>query len=122
MNQFTKKRNMIKVGNVIAFVEEGMKRGLCVYINPNSIDVEKDRDNYAQFYLNEYDESLLVIFNSCGKCKIENLTDAEILSFKLLMEKVKAYSEIKCVEAFNAFYKEDENKEVTIDDLDDKEE
>lgn len=117
---------MVTMNDVIAFVEKAIDKRIYIYTCEyfgSEIDITirhkvKD-DSYMEFLL--YSENTLAVISLNGRFEIKNLTEKEVLEFKILAEKCKEYKKVRGLEDFNTFFKED-NKLTTINDLDNEDE
>jgi len=119
---------MVTMNDIIAFVEKAMECNFNVKVwgECGEIDVvQKNPDNPdKRIEIRSEDNSFKAIsINTYGfnHYIINNLTELEIASFKLLFAKAKEYSTNKTLEYFNNFFKEEDSKLKDINDLDDKE-
>ena len=117
---------MVTTNNIVSFVDTAINRGLDIeflewknddnhYISQN-VKIIKDNNNEIIFQL-DYLNNKLTIGGKCKGYVIENLSEHDILSFRMVCIRVKKYVERNTESYFNNFFKD--NKPTDIDDLDD---
>lgn len=109
----------ITMNDVIAFVKKAMQNNLkvrnCLFYNGLEI---MDTNLENKIYIELVFDSLRITTKS-GEFYINDLTEKDILQFKLIYEEVKSYQENSGIRDFKQFFKEDESRPSDINDLDD---
>lgn len=110
----------ITTNDVIAFIKKAMQNNLkirnCLFFN-GALDII-DNNSENKIYIELESDSLRITTKS-GEFCINDLTEKDILQFKLICEEVKSYQENCGIKDFNQFFKEDESRLSDINDLDD---
>lgn len=123
-------KNMIKMDDIIAFIERAMKENLKMATDTQDytnfslcrIEVCKTADECVVFEIYKND-------NCCGaKIRqgiLSNWVDIEISEmdfalFKVEFLKAQEYAKNKVIKAFNDFFKDMDSRPTTINDLDDE--
>lgn len=116
------------MNDIVAFVEKAMECNFNVKVwgECGEIDItQKNPDKHIEIrsMWTEDNSFEAISINTYGfnHYIIDNLTELEIASFKLLFAKAREYSTNKTLEYFNNFFKEEDSKLKDINDLDDKE-
>ena len=120
------KTTMITLNDVINFIQKAIDKNLEITVNRNYISIYKSRfyKDCFEISFDDNEEKIILyidcFFNDNGyKIILENNED--ILKWKLFIENIKHYYH-NCIEnKFYNFFKEDDNKPVDINDLDDEE-
>lgn len=109
----------ITMDDVIAFVKKAIQNNLkvrnCLFYNGLEI-IDANSEN--KIYI-ELESDNLRITTKSGEFYVNDLTEKDILQFKLVYEEVKSYQENNGIKDFKQFFKEDESKLSDINDLDD---
>ena len=105
--------------DVIAIISLAMKNEYDINVNGGlMVDIFKNEDEWIELRLNNL-KTLYVETSNEGKLLIKDLTEAEILQYKLMIEDLKKYSESKCISFINNFFPKEPAK-TNINDLDDE--
>lgn len=109
----------ITMNDAIAFVRKAMQNNLkirnCLFYN--GLDI-MDTNSENKIYIELVFDSLRITTKS-GEFFINDLTEKDILQFKLIYEEAKSYQENNGIRDFKQFFKEDESRPSDINDLDD---
>ena len=114
-------KNWIK--EIIEFIRNAMNEGLSIYTSEcdNSYHIRTVRNHslYETFDFDLYKDRI-IISSPTGFIKIENkLSERDELELKAIMLSIKEYKEDMAVSEFENFFKENEDKLKSIDNLDD---
>jgi len=110
---------MITMNDVIAFVRKAMKKKFEIENGYNCISVKYE--NKIIVFIRGYNcgkEVLVLRTNHSGKTHELEITEEDILKWKLLQMECDNYQNEIAIENFNNFFKEEEIKPTTINDLD----
>lgn len=113
---------MVTMNDIIAFIREAMNRnfkidcdyygGINVYDNEKVIYFKRKTT-----ITGDKEEILEIVTTNCGKYTLE-LSEKDILEWKLLKIRCEEYQHDVAIKDFNNFFEEEENSPKTINDLD----
>ena len=115
--------NELNLNLLVAIVARAMKEGFTVstYYD-NKINIQNKEDKYIELTLieNNSDNYVISILSDRGENEIENVSEEDVLRFKLLVKDCERYEKSKLIEDINSFFTAEEKKEETktINDLD----
>ena len=116
--------NELNLNLLVAIVARAMKEGFTVstYYD-RKINIQNKEDKFIELTLttDDSDNYIISILSDKGKDEIKNITDEEVLRFKLLTKDCERYEKSKLIEDINSFFIVEEKKEETkktINDLD----
>lgn len=111
----------LTINDIFYFVNQAMERGdslkavrYMVLENDDFWIEHKDFDIYCH-----YNNKKITITHRRNNAIELDVTDMEIAQFRVLWEKVKQYSQNMLGDKFLTYFKEEDNSEKTIDDIDD---
>ena len=112
------------MNDIIAFIEGAMKRDFQM-----EVFVSEKKDFSIIYIYNHNNDYIEIRQDRCNLCFltrrldpycIENLSEIDILNFKMVLLKAKEYSKNKTLQFFDEFLGEEPSKKITnINDLDD---
>ena len=122
--------NELNINLLVAIVVRAMKEGFIIDICYNRITITNTEDKYISITLFDergecIEKSHITIESDRGRDTIENISDEDVLRFKLLIKDCEKYEKNKLIEDLNNFFTpetESQAKEVSINDLDNDEE
>ena len=108
---------------LVAIVAKAMKDGFTVNSYHGSrINIQNKEDKFIELTLtnNSDDNYVIFIVSDRGRNEIENVSEEDVLRFKLLVKDCEKYEKSKLIEDINSFFTTEEKKEETktINDLD----
>lgn len=117
--------NELNLNLLIGIVARAMKEGFTVssYYG-NRINIQNKEDKLIELTLtkNYSDNNYVIsILSDRGRNEIKNVSEEDILRFKLLVKDCERYEKSKLIEDINSFFMAEEKKEETkktINDLD----
>lgn len=108
----------LTINDVFYFINEVMERGGTLKAGKCSsskfLFIHKD----FTIYCHTDDKEIEIDDNMNNTVKLD-ITDMEVAQLRVLWEKVKQYSKNMLVDKFLTYFKEEDNSEKTIDDIDD---
>jgi hypothetical protein len=128
--------NELNLNLLVAIVARAMKEGFTVSTYYDSrINIQNKEDKFIELTLltknnnsdnyvtsiNNSDNYVISILSDRGKNEIENVSEEDVLRFKLLVKDCERYEKSKLIEDINSFFVTEEKKEETkktINDLD----
>ena len=120
--------NELNFNVLIAIVAKAMKDNLNITTSYTRITVTTEDDKYICMDLYEKDDEIsdgknyIELESDRGKSILDNITDEDVLRYKLLLKDCEKYEKNKFIEDVNNFFKEKEAEPQTINDLDSDEE
>ena len=107
---------------LVAIVAKAMKEGFTVSSFYGKINIQNKEDKFIELTLtkNSDDNYVISILSDRGRNEIENVSEEDVLRFKLLVKDCEKYEKSKLIEDINSFFTTEEKKEETktINDLD----
>lgn len=115
--------NELNLNLFINIVARAMKDGFTITSCCNRINIQNKEDKYIELTLttDDSDNYIISILSDKGKSEIKDITDEEVLRFKLLIKDCEKYEKSKLIEDIKSFFIVEEKKEETkktINDLD----
>ena len=110
-------KKTITMNDVISFINTAMQKELIMegYVDIPQITV---LENEAAILFRLQKKGLYIINRRYNSVCIEDLSEKEVAEFKLMITKVKEYSQNKLRNYFWNFFDDKDEKSFTIDDLD----
>lgn len=118
-------KNMIKMNDIIAFIEKAMENNLNIRteiregLGEHSIVVNKSNGDYITISYMDSNPNFLKIFTPWNFVEIE-VNEMDLALYKVTILKAREYSINKGIEYFNNFIDEKYSGPTTINDLDDE--
>ena len=116
--------NELNLNLFAAIVAKAMKNGFTVssYYG-NRINIQNKEDKFIELTLtkNNSDNYVISILSDRGRNEIKDVSEEDVLRFKLLVKDCERYEKSKLIEDINSFFVTEEKKEETkktINDLD----
>jgi len=116
--------NELNLNLLVAIVARAMKDGFTVSSYYNRINIQNKEGKYIELSLIKNissDNYVISVLSDRGKNKIEDVSEEDVLRFKLLLKDCEKYEKSKLIEDISSFFTEEEKKEETkktINDLD----
>lgn len=108
--------------DVLVIISTAINNNLDIVVDLDNVTIYNG-DKYIEFELFEDTNDLLVTTSNNGEIEIKNLTENEILRYKLTCNNLEKYRENKAIDFINSFFppKQEAKDSKNIDDLDDDE-
>ena len=115
--------NELNLNLLVAIVARAMKDGFTVSSYYNNINIQNKEDKFIELALtkNISDNYIISVSSDRGRNEIKDVSEEDVLRFKLLVKDCKRYEKSKLIEDINSFFATEEKKEETkktINDLD----
>ena len=108
---------------LVAIVAKAMKEGFAIRSYYNRINIQNKEDKFIELTLltkNSSDNCVISVLSDKGRNEIKDISEEDVLRFKLLVKDCEKYEKSKLIEDINSFFATEEKKEETktINDLD----
>lgn len=120
--------NMKNTNNIIATITEFVNQAMS-FNAPIELDLwdekrptirvyGKDIESWISFWICKNDEAIAIyVSKNKGELKVEDITEADILKFRILCESIKVYREQQAISAFNTFFDQFIDNEKSIENV-----
>lgn len=119
---------MVKMNDIIAFIERAMKENFDIRttyrewgsnLKEYTVNIYNSNEDLfvIQYFSAKKDDAIQITKGILDWVDIE-VSEMDIALFKVEVLKAQEYSKNKVIEAFNNFFEKDSSKPITINDLD----